>query len=100
MYISSENIKQPEINNKVYNILNDDNIDSIELELYLEDKSPLQILNLMNANLNTSPIRTYEEFPTNPDGGSVQEFLAAGNDVIEFIPHPNKINIDQVLINI
>ena len=94
-YISSENIKQPEINNKVYNILNDDSIDSVELELYLEDKSPLQILNLMNAKLNTSPIRTYEEFPIDPDGGSVQEFLAAGNDVIEFIPHPNKINIDQ-----
>ena len=76
-YISSENIKQPEINNKVYNILNDDSIDSVELELYLEDKSPLQILNLMNAKLNTSPIRTYEEFPIDPDGGSVQEFLAA-----------------------
>ena len=72
--VGTETNENPKISGKVFEVINRQDIDSIELEISLAQLTDNLILNLMEAKLNEKPIRTYEEWPKNPDTGSVEIF--------------------------
>ena len=74
VYLSSENFQKPILHESAFSILGGDDLDSIELEIYLNDLNANQLLQLIGVERNQFPLRTYEEFPVDDAAGTIQHF--------------------------
>jgi len=100
--VGTETNENPKISGKVFEIINREDIDSIELEISLAQLTDNLVLNLMGTKLNEKPIRTYEEWPENPNAGSYEIFsiIPIFNELREVSTNedlPISINKDQIL---
>ena len=85
-YLSSEIFQKPILEESAFSILDTVELDSFELERYLEKLNTNQLLELMDVERNDNPLRTYEEFPVDEIAGSIEHFEFVGGQLFRNDP--------------